>query len=340
MGIKTITDLKQDTSNPNKGNKKGRALIKESISKFGAGRSILVDKNGIVIAGNNVHSAAMEAGLDVKIIKTTGDQLVVVQRTDIDINSPEGRELSLADNVAAKTNITWDKNVLKKEFKEAELKQWGLKATGTFIKSTPISWMPTLRYKSSNEYEVPDLLLEHAATSGITDPFVPWGTQKRGSSAGSIHFYVDDYRFQTIWDNPAQVISSGCVAIVEPNLSTDNYMPMAYGAFLVFKKRWFARFMQEQGINVYVDAHVADKFREINFLGVPAGWTSFATRGYADDISGLLKDIQSAKDFTGGSINMIVYGGGKGVEKVAIEEGCTYLKPFTSKHQDNGQGQN
>lgn len=334
MAIKSLNDLKQDQANPNKGNKKGRALIKESITKFGAGRSILVDKNGVVIAGNNVHKAAVEAGLDVKVIKTTGDQLVVVQRTDIDINTPEGRELSLADNVAAKTNITWDKKILRSEFKEVALQEWGVSGFDKGIKSTPIRWMPTMRFKSSNEYEVPDLLLERAANSAIVDPFVPWGTQKRGSSAGSIHFYVDDYRFQTIWDNPDQVINSGCAVIAEPNFSTDEYMPLAYGLFLVFKKRWFSRLMQESGLRVYVDLHVTDKFRDINLLGVPSGWNAFSTRGYADDIENLLKDIEVAKGIAGTEqINMIIYGGGKACRKVAEDHGCIYLEPFTQKHK-------
>ena len=196
--------------------------------------------------------------------------------------------------------------------------------------------MPTMRFKSGNEWDVPDLLLEGAASGAIIDPIVPWGTQKRGSAAGTIHFYVDDYRFQTIWDDPGQVLKSACAAIVEPNMSTDNYMPLAYGMFLIFKKRWFARLMQEQGIQVYVDVHVADKFREFNFLGVPEGWKSFATRGYADDIDSLIKDIDTAKAFAGGPVNMIVYGGGATCQKVAQDHGCVYLKPFTSKHNNNG----
>lgn len=338
MAIKSIHDLKQDSSNPNKGNKKGRELIRTSIKKFGAGRSILVDKNGVIIAGNNVQQAAEEAGMEIKVVKTTGNELVVVQRTDVDINTPEGRELSLADNVAAKTNITWDKKVLSREFKDFELKTWGIKPVAEPIKSTPIKWMPAYTFNSTNEWDIPDLLPNLQAPAGIIHPFVPWGTQKRGSSAGSIHFYVDDYRFQTIWDNPGQVVNSGCAVIVEPNMSTDDYVPHAYSLFLVFKKRWFARLMQERGISVFVDVHVASKDREINFLGVPKGWKSFATRGYADDIPMLIEDIEAAAEFAGDGFNMVVYGGGAKCEKVARDRGCQYIKPFTSKHQDNGKG--
>lgn len=46
------------------------------------------------------------------IVETTGDQIVAVKRTDIDLDSREGRELCIADNASAKANIEWDeKNI-------------------------------------------------------------------------------------------------------------------------------------------------------------------------------------------------------------------------------------
>ncbi len=43
MGNK-ITDLKFDDKNFNKGTQYGKSLMEKSLSKFGAGRSILIDK--------------------------------------------------------------------------------------------------------------------------------------------------------------------------------------------------------------------------------------------------------------------------------------------------------
>ena len=41
-----------DSRNANKGTERGLALLDKSLRQYGAGRSILVDKNGRVIAGN------------------------------------------------------------------------------------------------------------------------------------------------------------------------------------------------------------------------------------------------------------------------------------------------
>jgi len=45
-------DLIHDDKNFNKGSEAGAKLIKKSFEKFGAGRSILLDKNNRIIAGN------------------------------------------------------------------------------------------------------------------------------------------------------------------------------------------------------------------------------------------------------------------------------------------------
>src|ERR1700687_2778613 len=106
-----LSDLTADSKNANKGTTRGRKMIAESLSKYGAGRSILVDKAGQVIAGNKTLEAA--AGRDIVVVPSDGKKLVVVQRTDLDINSKEARELAIADNRSAELNLEWDADVLK-----------------------------------------------------------------------------------------------------------------------------------------------------------------------------------------------------------------------------------
>lgn len=52
--ITKISDLVPDANNYNKGTEFGAGLIEKSIRNLGAGRSILLDKNGKVIAGNTI----------------------------------------------------------------------------------------------------------------------------------------------------------------------------------------------------------------------------------------------------------------------------------------------
>ena len=127
--IVDIQTLVQDDHNFNKGTEAGRQLMERSFSELGAGRSILVDKDGRIIAGNKSQKAAIAAGIKkVRIIETTGDELVAVKRTDISLDSKEGRELALADNLTTQVNLEWDKVELQEVAAQQgiDLPDWGL----------------------------------------------------------------------------------------------------------------------------------------------------------------------------------------------------------------------
>jgi hypothetical protein len=108
-----LADLTTDNRNANAGTERGRAMVKESLRRSGAGRSILADRHGRIIAGNTTHEAAVDIGLtDAIIVKTDGTRMVVVQRTDLDLDSPAGRALAVADNRTSEVGLSWDLDVL------------------------------------------------------------------------------------------------------------------------------------------------------------------------------------------------------------------------------------
>ena len=108
-----IKDLTPDDLNANKGTERGDYQLTQSLEKYGAGRSILIDKQGRIIAGNKTAAKFGELGLeDVVVVQTNGKQLVAVQRTDIDLDTPEGRELAIADNRTSELNLDWDSAAL------------------------------------------------------------------------------------------------------------------------------------------------------------------------------------------------------------------------------------
>lgn len=124
-----INTLKQDDKNFNKGTKKGRKLISKSIKQFGAGRSILLDKNNRIIAGNKTQELAKEAGIKkVIVIDAKPDELVAVRRSDVDLDSAVGREMALADNATSDVNLEWDEDCLLKAQEEIGIlaENWGV----------------------------------------------------------------------------------------------------------------------------------------------------------------------------------------------------------------------
>jgi hypothetical protein len=124
----TIDDLIPDQKNANKGREFGQHLLEKSLRELGSGRSILTDKNGNVIAGNKTLETAAAIGMnDVIIVPSDGTKLIVVQRTDLDIDSKQGRELAIADNKVSQANLEFDENVLQELGEEfgIDLDSWG-----------------------------------------------------------------------------------------------------------------------------------------------------------------------------------------------------------------------
>jgi len=126
-----ITDLKQDLTNRRKHTPRGAKMLLESIEHVGAARSIVIDEDNEILAGNGVADAAAEAGITkVRVIETDGKTLIAVRRVGL---SPEDkRALAIYDNRTGELS-KWDADQLMDDrlhklplrpfFDEAELKK-------------------------------------------------------------------------------------------------------------------------------------------------------------------------------------------------------------------------
>lgn len=124
-----IESLVQDNKNFNKGTQYGDHLLDASLQKFGLGRSILIDKNDRIIAGNKTQQKAVENGFtNVVVVETDGKTLVAVKRKDIDLDTAIGRELALADNATSEHNLDWDGELIMEEATkfDFDLNDWGV----------------------------------------------------------------------------------------------------------------------------------------------------------------------------------------------------------------------
>lgn len=122
-----ISNLIPDDKNFNIGSSYGNSLIEKSFRKFGSGRSILIDKNNRIIAGNKSVENAFAIGMeDVQIVESDGTKIIAVKRTDIDLDTVLGREMALADNASAKANIIFDAELVEAELGEVVCEEWGV----------------------------------------------------------------------------------------------------------------------------------------------------------------------------------------------------------------------
>jgi len=122
--MSNIKDLKFDDKNFNKHTEYGMSLLEKSLRENGAGRSILIDKDNNIIAGNGIVEAAGSVGLEkVKIVETSGDEIIAVKRTDLKLDSKKGREMALADNATANIDLNWNDELISEE-----ADKWGFDA--------------------------------------------------------------------------------------------------------------------------------------------------------------------------------------------------------------------
>lgn len=118
--------IKFDKRNFRKHSESNKAMIRKSLSECGAGRSVVIDADDELIAGNGVFEQASALGLGVKVVETDGSELVVVKRTDLHTEDEKRKKLAMADN-ATSDNVEWDFDVLGGAFSTKELADWNIK---------------------------------------------------------------------------------------------------------------------------------------------------------------------------------------------------------------------
>ena len=121
----TAGDLIQDEHNYRKHSETNKKRIRKSIDEAGLGRSVVVDADGVIIAGNGVQSV-VDTDTPVRVIETDGTELVVVKRTDLHEGDERRKKLALADN-ATSDDVEWDMEAIEADgWEQDELEDWGV----------------------------------------------------------------------------------------------------------------------------------------------------------------------------------------------------------------------
>jgi len=101
-----IGDLKPDPANARIHTPRNIGMITDSLRKVGAARSIVIDENDVILAGNGVIDAAAEAGIErVRVIEADGNEIIAVRRTGL--SDEQKIALALFDNRTAEL-ASWD----------------------------------------------------------------------------------------------------------------------------------------------------------------------------------------------------------------------------------------
>ena len=124
-GISNISQLKIDQKNARVRTARGASLLEQSLREVGAARSIVIDEEGNILAGNGTVEAAGQIGFErVQVIDADGETIIAVRRTGL---TPEQKKrLSILDNRTAEL-AEWDPEELARAQADglAELSELG-----------------------------------------------------------------------------------------------------------------------------------------------------------------------------------------------------------------------
>lgn len=145
-----MSEIKFDKRNYRKHSDKNKNLINKSLKECGAGRSIVIDNNNEIIAGNGIYEQAQKLGIKTKIIETDGSELVVVKRTDLETDDEKRKQLAVMDNSTSDSS-QFDYDLLQEDFDLETLDDWGITTTEEIIsKYTRKISVPTYEIKGEN----------------------------------------------------------------------------------------------------------------------------------------------------------------------------------------------
>jgi len=120
--VTSINNLKADHKNARKRTDRSAELIKESLERYGAARSIVIDEENRILAGNGTVEGAKAAGIkNVRIIETEGDEIIAIRRTGLSEDEKVG--LALADNRTSDLS-EWDQEMLHHLAQQHDLAPW------------------------------------------------------------------------------------------------------------------------------------------------------------------------------------------------------------------------
>lgn len=312
------------------------SAIKSSLKAFGQTKPIVLSRDGIVLAGNGTVLAARELGWG---------ELAAVR---VNLDGEQARAYSIADNRAAEL-AEWDYEVLAnlmKDLNHRDLIGWSddeindvlgaLVADDPEAEEEPAEATVDPIWPGEPTLDIP-ILRDDRQAQTIEHAVVRWGSLKRKTKVnGTYHFYTDDGKFATLWDNPRDLLLSGCPVAVEPNYTVLATTPRAVAVWAIYRKRWLARFWQQHGVLMVVDLNLG-AHDDLSLLGVPKGWGAYATRCHADGEDNAEKakrHYKMAAKHCGGKPHLFaVFGGGRAMKDLCSKEGWTWIMEDAQAHR-------
>lgn len=274
-----IDNIKPYKNNPRL-NEDAIPYVMNSIKEFGFKNPIILDKNNVIVAGHTRLESAKR--LDMK-------EVPVIYADDL--TEEQIKAFRLADNKVAEKSL-WDYTKLDEELDnildidmsmfdfdlDKDIQEPGEQFEEENTKGNE-------RQRTNNKYNL-ELFDEFVCDGKYqmpiidNDNYIPkkligfnYAKTSKERNTG-IHFYLDDYQFERIWNNPEEYIDilEKYDCILSPDFSLYLDMPYSMKIWNVFRSRLIGQYYQRQGIKVIPTLSWAEEETfEFCFDGIPKG---------------------------------------------------------------------
>ena len=248
--------------------------VANSIKEFGFKVPIIIDKNNVIVAGHTRLKASKGLGL-------TEVPCIIAD----DLNEEQIKAFRLADNKVSEV-AEWNFNLLDLELEDI-----------TNIDMTDFDFefnseddeeeiKLNERHRTNDAYNLDMVDIENSTNDFWqmpiikNDNYVPkdligfnYAKTSENKDVG-IHFYLDDYQFERLWNNPEEYVDilKGYECILSPDFSLYMDMPMPMKIWNIYRSRQIGQYYQSRGIKVIPTISWAEgKTFEFCFKGIPKG---------------------------------------------------------------------
>lgn len=274
MSIDSLTPYK---NNAKKHPKKQIEQIMNSITEFGMIDPIGIwGDDNIIVEGHGRYLACKKLGItEVPCIRL--DSLTDEQR----------KAYTLAHNKVAESDYDWDLIDLELQDLDIDMEQFGFEFVDeeeekeknkqdTQKRVANILNLEIAQYEGVGKYDIPQL--EPVKSIPEITEWIGFNyvlSDKTPSQNKGVHFFIDDYQFMRIWNNPDAYVQklSQYGAVIAPDFSPYGDMPLATQIFNHYRKHWVAKYLQERGVNIIPCIRASTDERSLEFYleGEPKG---------------------------------------------------------------------
>jgi len=330
-----INDLIPYENNTKKHPEKQLKQLEASIQEFGFISPVLIDKDNNIIAGHGRVMAAKALGYtEVPCVRIEG------------LTEQQKRAYIIADNRLTELG-GWDKDLLANELSVLDIEDFKIDLTGFNIDDVnDIQMKIDKPYGAERSRTLSAYNLDKVEDVNIgndywqmpvikNDGFIPGNligfnyAKTSKDKKNGIHFFIDDYQFERIWNYPEKYIEilSEYECVLSPEFSLYWEMPLPMKIWNTYRNRFIGSLFQQNGIKVIPSICWADEATfDFCFCGVEKGSiVAVETNGVKEKeetlqrwkagMTELIKRIEPSTiliyggkiDFDYGDINVIYY---------------------------------